>query len=80
MKTITLQYTLFCITNKYKPVSCLIEVEVDKYNTDPLYYKTLAIQKICNKRYWTKHDLLKYGYTKIKCRRYEKVLDKGADK
>lgn len=77
MNKVTLQYTLFCTTGKYKPVSCLIEIEdIKHFNENQGLYKTKAIQKICHKRYWTSADLKKYGYTQLKCRRYEKPLDK----
>ena len=77
MSKVTLQYTLFCTTGKYRPVSCLIEVDdVAHFNTHPGEYKKKAIEKICIKRYWTGADLKKYGYTQLKCRRYEKGLDK----
>lgn len=77
MKEITLQYTLFCTTGQYKPVSCLIKVDdVAYFNIHQEEYKKKAIEKICLKRYWTTKDLKKYGYTQIKCRRYEKGLDK----
>lgn len=71
-KPITLQYTLFCTTGKYKPVSCLIEIQnVKDFNLHPEVYKRKAIEKMCLKRYWTAADLKRYGYTQIKCRRYE---------
>lgn len=74
---ISLQYTLYCTNGKYKPVSCIIEIENPKmYNENPEFYKKKAIEKICLKRYWTGADLKRYGYTKIKCRRYEKGIDK----
>ena len=74
---ISLQYTLYCTNGKYKPVSCIIEIDNPKtYNENPGLYKRKAIEKICLKRYWTAADLQRYGYTKIKCRRYEKDIDK----
>lgn len=77
MKKITLQYTLFCTTGQYKPVSCLIDIDdINYFNTHQKEYKQKAIEKICIKRYWTGADLKRYGYTQIKCRRYEKGLDK----
>ena len=76
MAKVTLQYTLFSTTGKYKPVACLIEVEdIAHFNAHQNEYKQKAIQKICAKRYWSKRDLALYGYTQIKCRRYEKGLD-----
>ena len=70
---IILQYTLFSTTGKYKPVSCLVEIEsVKHFNENPDLYKQKAIEKICLKRYWGKTELIKYGYSKIKCRIYQK--------
>ena len=70
---IPIQYTLYCTTGKYKPVSCIIEIEnVKHFKEDPDFYKRKAIQKICAKRYWSKRDLALYGYTKVKCRIYQK--------
>ena len=77
---ISLQYTLYCTTG-YKPVSCIIEIENAKaFNNDPDFYKRKAIEKICLKRYWSAADLQRYGYTKIKCRIYEKDIDKKEKK
>ena len=71
MSKVTLQYTLFCTTGKYKPISCLIDVDdVKHFNEHPMEYQKKAIAKICHKRYWNTQDLKAYGYTKIKCRRY----------
>ena len=76
MSKVTLQYTLFCTTGQYKPVSCLIGVDdIKHFNNNQAEYKKKAIEKICIKRYWTTKDLQRYGYTKIKVRRYEKGLD-----
>ena len=68
---IIIQVTLFDKQNKHKPVSTLVEVESVKYfNEHSQEVKTKAIQKICNKRYWTGQDLKKYGYTSVKVRNY----------
>lgn len=70
---IPIQYTLYCESGKYKPVSCVIEIEdIKHFNENPGFYQQKAIQKICLKRYWSKRDLMFYGYTKIKCRIYPK--------
>lgn len=75
--SITLQFTLYCTTGQYKPVSCLLTLDsVQSYNQNPSEFQKRAIEKICMKRYWSRADLCKYGYTKIKCRIYEKNLDK----
>lgn len=70
------QVTLFCNTKAYKPVSTIVKHE--QSNNDDLTLDTIAkkeiqtkgIKKICIQRYWTKKDLLKYGYTKVKAREY----------
>ena len=68
---IIIQVTLFDKQNRHKPVSTLVEVESIKYfNEHSQEVKTKAIQKICNKRYWTGQDLKKYGYTSVKVRNY----------
>lgn len=69
---ITLQYTLFSTTGKYKPVSTLVNVDsIRYYNTHKREVKRKAIEKICIKRYWTKEDLVRYGYTMSKIREYK---------
>lgn len=77
MKMITLQYTLFCTTGDYRPVSCLIKVtDIEHFKANPQDYQKKAITKICHQRYWTTADLKKYNYTQMKCRKYEKRVDK----
>lgn len=77
MKEITLQYTLFCPTGEYKPVSCLLVItDVEHFNKNKDLYKQKAITKICQKRYWTARDLKRYNYSQIKCRIYPKGIDK----
>lgn len=69
---VLLQYTIFCTTGQYKPVSCIIKVDdVKHFNAHQEEYKTRAIEKICIQRRWTGKDLNKYHYTKIKCRKVE---------
>ena len=62
------QITLFTTTGKYKPVSCIVETE----ETDRKKLVKLGTEKICRKRYWTKADLVSYGYLKAKIREYDK--------
>ena len=72
MNQVVLQYTLFCTTGQYRPVSCLITVkDIKHFNAHQREYQKRAIEKICAKRYWTVEDLKKGHYTKIKCRRVE---------
>lgn len=70
-KGITMQYTLFCVTGHYRPVSCLITIEdIKDYNSNPNKYRNRAINKIMAQRYWTKADLVDFGYTQMKHRIY----------
>ena len=76
-RMVALQYTLFCTTGQYKPVSCIIKVDdIKHFNTHQEEYKIKAIEKICVQRRWSSKDLTKYHYTKIKCRKYKKGLDR----
>ena len=68
-----LQFTLFCSTGQYKPVSTCVHVESLKdYEANRKEYKEKAIKKIAMQRYWDSNDLKKYGYTKLKVRPYNK--------
>lgn len=62
------QITLFTTTGKYKPVSCIVETE----EADKKKLVKLGTEKICRKRYWTKADLVNYGYLKARVREYDK--------
>ena len=71
--TMVLQFTLFCSTGQYKPVSTCVHVESLKdYEANRKEYKEKAIKKIAMQRYWDSNDLKKYGYTKLKVRPYNK--------
>jgi putative lipoic acid-binding regulatory protein len=71
--TMVLQFTLFCSTGQYKPVSTCIHVEsLEDYEANHKEYKERAIKKIAMQRYWDSKDLKKYGYTKLKVRLYHK--------
>ena len=63
------QVTLFCRSNKYKPVSAIINVPD---GTERQAIITKGIQKICAKRLWNKTDLTRYEYTKVRVREYDK--------
>lgn len=68
---VTLQVTLFNSSNKYKPMSALVDVEsLSEYKKNPTFYKMKAIQKICNQRYLTGKELQDLGYDTIKVRNY----------
>lgn len=74
------QVTLYCATGQYKPVSAIVK-RTQKENSnlllDEKQKKEIIKQgviKICQKRYWTKQDILKYHYTKVKTREYTKEV------
>lgn len=69
------QVTLFSKTGKYKPVSCIVK------STTAIDLKSVAdrkkiiaegTKKICLKRYWSKRELIEFGYTSAKVREYIK--------
>ena len=69
------QITLICATGQYRPVSTIVTIEQD--NEDNLLLTeqkkdiiNKGIVRICQQRYWTKRDMMKYGYTKVKTREY----------
>lgn len=73
------QVTIINPDGKYKPVSCIVTREQNSdYDLSRLDKKirneiaAAGTQKICNKHYWNKSDLLKYGYTQVKVRLYDK--------
>lgn len=72
------QVTLFNPTGEYKPVSCIVnrQQETDEdMSTNSAIRKEIqreGVIKICQKRYWTLHDLTKYKFTKYKIRPYVK--------
>lgn len=76
------QITLKSTTNKYKPVSCIIE-NVQPNDENLLLNKTekgkiinRGIQKICLQRTWGKRELIEYGYTRCVSRVFsQEVLD-----
>lgn len=69
----TLQFTLFCTTGEYKPVSTLLQVEsLEEYNAKASQFKEKAIKKIAQQRRWTNADLSRYHYTSLKVRVYDK--------
>ena len=69
------QVTMFDLAGKYKPVSAIVKKEnpVDLKNMSE--FKKLTVEgatKICQKRLWTKDDLFKAGYKRVKIRVYDK--------
>lgn len=68
---IIIQITLFDVTNKYKPISTLIEVEsIEYYRLHKEECKRRAYQKICDQRGLTGKELVKMGYRKTAVRNY----------
>lgn len=72
---ITLQFTLFDVTGKFKPISTLVKVESIKwFKEHKEEIQTKAIQQICNQRRLTGKELAKLGYKKLKVRNYTLYL------
>lgn len=68
-----LQFTLFSTTGQYKPVSTILEVSsLEEYKANARQYKDKAIKKIAQQRLWDNKDLIRYGYTTMKVRVYDK--------
>lgn len=72
------QYQVTLTSEHYKPVSCIITRE-QKTDTNLLENAETKKQiiaegtiKICQKRLWSKSDLKKYGYLKVRVRQYDK--------
>lgn len=71
------QVTLFCGTGAYKPVSCIVNYpqtsneNLLSNDSEKKNIQKAGVIKICQKRYWQKSDLIKYGFTKCKIREYE---------
>lgn len=70
---ITLQFTLFSTTGKYKPVTTLIKVDsVQQYKENKHKYQQRAITKMCAEKHATWWALKNNGFTKLKVRVYPK--------
>jgi len=68
-----LQFTLFCKTGQYKPMSTVIDVvSVEDYKNHKTEYQQRAVAKICSTRKMTTWSLKQNGYSIIKVRPYEK--------
>lgn len=70
-----LQIQITLISNKgNKPVSTIVKTKgICDWRDNQTAYKTRALQNICAQRYWDKRDLVRYGYTSMKCRHYDPV-------
>lgn len=72
---ITLQFTLYDTTGKYKPISILVKVEsIVWFKEHKEEVKAKAIQQICNQRRLSGKELAKLGYGKLKVRNYSLYL------
>ena len=72
---VTLQFTLFDINGRYKPISTLVKVESIKwFREHEQEVKIKAIQQICNQRRLSGKELTKLGYTRLKVRNYDLFL------
>lgn len=67
-----LQFTLFAVNKKYKPISIVIEAKsLEDYENNKIYYQTKAIANICHNRQTTWKALKEYTYTTFKVREYD---------
>lgn len=71
------QVTMYCETNQYKPISTIVKVEQERKEDNLLLNKeermkiiNKGIVKICQQKYWTKRDVKRYKYTKVKAREF----------
>ena len=78
MKEAKYQITLFCTTNQYKPISTIVTIKQEDETINLLDNKETkkdivhkGIVKICQKRYWSNKDLVRYNYLKAKARKVE---------
>lgn len=76
------QVTMYCTTGEYRPISCIIkrdEEEIDRLGKQGFKEKLKrdGVQKICALRCWDKADLVRYHYTRVKIREYDKIEEEG---
>lgn len=68
------QVTLFCADGRYKPVACIVDneqaddLDLSQNKASRMKLQKKGVEKICQKRYWGKADLIRYNYTKCKMR------------
>lgn len=68
------QVTLFCADGRYKPVACIVnneqadDLDLSRDKASRMMLQKKGVEKICQKRYWGKADLMKYNYTRCKIR------------
>lgn len=63
-----MKYQVTIYAEKYKPISTIVDVK-DTLSRSEIIAR--GVLKIAQKKYWNKSDMIKYGYTKVKCREYE---------
>ena len=74
------QVTLIDTENRYKPVSCVVKYEQDNsedLSKSPQTRKLISrkgVEKICAKHYWSGKDLIRYNYTRVKIRLFDKEI------
>lgn len=70
---VTMQFTLFSTTGKYKPMSTLMQVEsLQHYQENKRQYLRRAVAKIGAERKMPGWCIKEYGYTQMKARVYDK--------
>lgn len=62
------QVTLYDREGRFKPVSTIVNSK-EGWSQKDLVRK--GTEQICIKRRWTKNDILRYGYLKVKIRKVE---------
>lgn len=68
------QVTLFCPSGEYKPVACIVnyeqadDLDLSQNKTSRIDIQRKGVVKICQKRYWSKADLVRFNFTKCKIR------------
>lgn len=71
------QVTLFCPSGEYRPVACIVnykqadDLDLSHDKTSRKELQRQGVIKICQKRYWSKSDLIKYNYTRCKIMQIE---------
>lgn len=84
---IKVDYQVTLLSDKgYKPVSIIVkydqmregDLSVDKEVKKIIQNK--GIVSMCNKRRWNTRDLKVYGYTRVKCRLYDKAKIEAENK
>lgn len=76
-----IQYTLFCKSGKYKPMSTVIEIDsMQEYEENKSKYNKQAILKILHQRKMNYYNLKQYEYTQYKIREYKTKEEREEEK